>query len=133
MRDTLADTTAIDRECEKLTEEMESVSVLIRQLISENASTAISQTEYSREYDGYNERCNKDQAQNDKLQGRKTTLAFEVDVLECFMFEIKALPGIPLDFSDCLRNSFIDRVIVHMDGTVVFVFKNGREITETID
>ena len=48
------------------------------------------------------------------------------------MFEIKALPGLPVEFSDSLWNSMIEKVTVHSDGKAVFTFKNGREIAETI-
>lgn len=128
----MADTSAIDAECDKLTEEMDPVSMLIQRLIAENAAVAMSYDEYNVKYDGFAERFNKAQAKYDKLQQRKTTLAFEVDNIECFMFEIKALPRLPVEFSDSLWNSMVEKVTVHSDGRAVFTFKNGRGIAETI-
>jgi site-specific DNA recombinase len=130
MRDTLADTSSIDEECKRLTDEMDSLSMLIQKLIAENASVAMSQEEYNEKYDGYAERFNRAQEQYDKLQQRKSTLAFEVDIIECFMAEILNLPGLPMEFSDSLWNSMIDKVTMHADGRAVFTFKNGSEITE---
>ena len=132
MRDTLADTSAIDAECDKLTEEMDSVSMLIQKLIAENATVAMSQDEYNAKYDGFAERFNKAQTKYDKLRQRKTTLAFEADIIECFMAEIQNLLGLPVEFSDSLWNAMIDKVTVYADGRAVFTFKNGSEVTEIL-
>ena len=131
MRETLSDTTEIDRECEALTEEMDAVSALTQKLISENASTAMSQDEYNERYDGYAERFDKAQKRYDTLQGRKVTLAFEVDIIECFMTEIRLLPELPVTFDASLWNALIDHVTIYDDDRLVFTFKNGSEITET--
>ena len=93
----------------------------------------MSQDEYNEKYDGYAERYNRAKKRYDKLMQRKTTLSFEVDIIECFMFEIKALPSLPMEFSDSLWNAMIDKVTVHSDGKAVFTFKNGTEITENLD
>lgn len=132
MRETLADTSEIDKECETLTEEMDTVSALTQKLITENASTAMSQEEYNRRYDGYAERFDKAQKRYDALQGRKVTLAFEVDIIECFMTEIRLLPELPVTFDASLWNVFIDHVTVYDDDRLVFTFKNDNEITETL-
>ena len=88
MRDILADTSKIDEECKKLTDELDSISVLIQKMIDENTVVAMSQDEYNEKYDGYAERYNRAKERYDKLMQRKTTLSFEVDIIECFMFEI---------------------------------------------
>jgi len=132
MRDTLADTSAIDKECKKLKEEMDTVSALTENLIAENANAAISLTDYDRKYDAYTERYNKAKERHDKLQRKKVTLGFEVDILECFLFEIEALPGLPVEFSDRLWNALIDHATVYHDDRIVFSFKNGAEITEEL-
>ncbi len=133
MRDTLADTSKLDEGCKSLTDEMDSISVLIQKLIDDNAAVAMSQDEYNEKYDGYAARYNRAKECYDKLQQRKTTISFEVDIIKCFMFEIKALPSQPMEFSDSLWNAMIDKVTVHSDGRAVFTFKNGGEIIEIID
>ena len=133
MRDTLADTSKLDEGCKSLTDEMDPISVLIQKLIDDNAAVAMSQDEYNEKYDGYMARYNRAKECYDKLQQRKTTLSFEVDIIKCFMFEIKALPSQPMEFSDSLWNAMIDKVTVHSDDRAVFTFKNGGEIIEIID
>ncbi len=132
MRDFLADTAAIDCEMATLTEEMDTISMLIERLIAGNATRAVNQEEYNKKYDALEERFNTAQKRYDKLQGRKVTLGFEVDVLECFMFEISALPELPVTFCEHFWNNMIDHVTVYHDDRVVFTFKNGGEVTKVI-
>jgi len=132
MRDALADTAAIDRELEKLTEEMDTISILTQKLIAENATKAMNQEVFQQKNASYTEQYNTLQERKSKLEGRKVTIRFEVDILECFMFEIKAMPELPMEFSEHLWNAMVDHVTVYHDGRVVFSFKNGGEITKNI-
>jgi len=131
MRETLLATAEeLDRESKALTEEMDTVSVLTQKLIAENASTAMSQDEYNRKYDGFAERYDKAEKRRDALKRRKVTLAFEVDMIECFMTEIRLMPELPTGFNESHWNALIDHVTVYADDRMVFTFKNGSEITE---
>jgi site-specific DNA recombinase len=131
MRETLLATTdELDRECETLTEEMDTVSALTKRLIAENASTAMSQDEYNRKYDGLAERFDTAEKRCDALKRRKVTLAFEVDMIECFMTEIRLMPELPTGFNESHWNALVDHVTVYADDRLVFTFKNGSEITE---
>lgn len=69
----------------------------------------------------------------DELQKLKITRSFQADKLECFLFEINAVnTKLPLEFTDRFCNNLIDRVTVYHDGRMVFRFKNGTEVTETL-
>ena len=69
----------------------------------------------------------------DELQKLRITWSFQADVLECFMFEIKAIDTmLPLEFTDRFWNNLIDRVTVYHDGRMVFRFKDGTEVMETL-
>ncbi len=128
----LKDTSEFDAEIAKLEAEMDEIGVLTERLINRNASVAISQDEYNRQYDAYTERFNKAKSKCDKLKGRKVSRAFEADVLECFITEIKTLPELPIVFSELLWYGIIDHVTVYEDERLVFTFKNGAEITELL-
>lgn len=116
-----------------LNDEIEIVSGLTKKLIAENATTAIPQDEYNRKYDALVERYHVAQDQLDELQKLRITRSFQADVLECFMFEIKAIDTmLPLEFTDRFWNNLIDRVTVYHDGRMVFRFKDGTEVMETL-
>jgi len=128
----LKDTSEFDAEIAKLESEMDEIGVLTESLIGRNASVAISQDEYNRQYDAYTERFNKAKSKCDKLKGRKVSRAFEADVLECFITEIKTLPELPIVFSESLWYGIIDHVTVYEDERLVFTFKSGAEIAELL-
>lgn len=133
IHDEYLNTDAIDTECAMLNDEIEIVSGLTKKLIAENATTAIPQDEYNRKYDALVERYHAAQDRLDELQKLRITRSFQADVLECFMFEIKAIDTtLPLEFTDRFWNNLIDRVTVYHDGQMIFRFKNGTEATEKL-
>ena len=49
------------------------------------------------------------------------------------MFEIKAIDtSLPLEYTDRFWLNLIDRVTVYEDKRLVFRFKNGTEVEETL-
>ena len=133
IHDEYLNTDTIDTECATLNDEIEVVSELTRRLIAENATTAIPQDEYNRKYDVLVERFHTAQDRLDELQKLRITRSFQADVLECFMFEIKAIDtSLPLEYTDRFWLNLIDRVTVYEDKRLVFRFKNGAEVEETL-
>ena len=99
--DEYLNTESLDAESAALETEMECVSELTRKLIAENATTVMQQEEYNRRYDALVERYHAAQDRLDELQKLRITRSFQADVLECFMFEIKAIDTtLPLEFTD---------------------------------
>ena len=113
--------------------ELEIVSELTRKLIAENATTVMQQEEYNRRYDALAQRYRDAEDRARELQSQKVTRRFQADVIESFMNEIRAFDdSLPVKYSDRLWLNLIDRVTVYEDGRLVFRFKNGTEITETL-
>ena len=114
IHDEYLNTDTIDAECATLNDEIEIVSGLTKKLIAENATTAIPQDEYNRKYDALVERYHAAQDRLDELQKLRITRSFQADVLECFMFEIKAIDtSLPLEYTDRFWLNLIDRVTVY--------------------
>ena len=133
IHDEYLNTDTIDAECVTLNDEIEIVSGLTKKLIAENATTAIPQDEYNRKYDALVERYHAAQDRLDELQKLRITRSFQADVLECFMFEIKAIDtSLPLEYTDRFWLNLIDRVTVYEDSRLVFRFKNGAKVEETL-
>lgn len=133
IHDEYLNTDTIDAECATLNDEIEIVSGLTKKLIAENATTAIPQDEYNRKYDALVERYHAAQDRLDELQKLRITRSFQADVLECFMFEIKAIDtSLPLEYTDRFWLNLIDRVTVYEDSRLVFRFKNGAKVEETL-
>ena len=133
IHDEYLNTDAIDAECATLNDEIEIVSGLTKKLIAENATTAIPQDEYNRKYDALVERYHAAQDRLGELQKLRITRSFQADVLECFMFEIKAIDtSLPLEYTDRFWLNLIDRVTVYEDSRLVFRFKNGAKVEENL-
>ena len=67
------------------------------------------------------------------MSNKRGAVHFQADVVESFMNEIRAFDdSFPVQYSDRLWLNLIDRVTFYEDGRLVFRFKNGTEITETL-
>ena len=133
LRDEYLNTEAIDTECSALADEMEVVEALTKKLIAENATTAMPQDEYNRKYDALVQRYHAAEERTEQLQGQKVRKRFQADVMDCFITELMTLDAsLPVQYSDRLWLNLIDRVTIYEDGSLVFRFKNGAEITEML-
>ena len=91
------------------------------------------QDEYNRRYDALAKRYRDAEDRLQHLQSLKVTRRFQADVIESFMNELRAIDdSLPLQYSDRLWLNLIDRVTVYKDRRLVFRFKNGTVITETL-
>lgn len=81
IRKELLDFTAIDAECQKITEEMDVVSGLVRKCVDENTSQAMEQTEYISKYNSLAERYEKLQSRYDALQRKREEQTIVADEL----------------------------------------------------
>ena len=133
LRDEYLNTEATDAECLALADEMEVVEALTKKLIAENATTAMPQDEYNRKYDALVQRYHAAEERTAQLQDQKFRKRFQADVMDCFITELMTLDdSLPVQYSDRLWLNLIDRVTVYEDGSLVFRFKNGAEITEML-
>ena len=54
----------------------------------------------------------------------------KADAISGFLFEIKELDSLPVEFSKRLWYHMVDHVKVYEDDRLVFVFRNGIKISE---
>ena len=132
MHDALADTSALDAEISRLSEEMDTVAMLITRLINENASVAMSQEEYNRQYDAYAARFEKAQVKCEKLMAERQAAIAEANTIAQTMKEIASVQDLPIEFEEHLWFALVDQVTVFHDERLVFRFKTGQEITEQL-
>jgi len=130
MQETLSDCTALDRESKELLREMEVVTGLTRQCVSENATNPIDQAEYIDRYNGYVERFDKLKVRYEALQTERTVRYGNLERIGGFMFAIQELDTLPIGFDEKLWNTLVDHVAVYYDERVVFTFQGGKEIEE---
>ena len=125
MADTLRDMTELDKECEALTAEME-------RLIAENASRAMDQDEYRKQYGEYEERYNVAKKRFDELQNDKKREFNGAAVLESYAEMLRTKQEVPLDFDENIWGLFVDHATVSADRTITFFLKTGKQMTEEV-
>lgn len=128
IQNTLTDCTALDAQITELLEEIEVVAELTKRCIAENSSNAQSQEEYNKKYNGYVERYEKAKAKVERFQAQREERIAKADCIGAFMFRLSELDEPPTEFDDQLWMQTINRVMVHEDGRLIFIFKNGTEI-----
>lgn len=121
-------TAELEAQAEKLREEMDVVSELIRQAIDQNASMAMDQAEFEQRYQSLSERFQRVADQLKGIEAECAKRAHKRSELETF---IKNLRGreIPIDeFDAMLWTSMVKKVTVEVDGSMRFTFANEMEI-----
>ena len=126
---TLCDTTLIDVELTKFQEEIEIVVEFSRKAIYENAQTGLNQDEFNERNNRYVERYHQVRARIEFLKLEKQRLIAKSKILEKFIGDIKNRPLVINEWDKSLWFAVIDRVVVNLDETLTFIFRNGSEVT----
>ena len=124
---TVFDTTSLEADAEIAEEEMQSISKNMQILIRQNASVALDQVEYRRQFQTLSDSFNTVKRRYDDITRTirdKKNRAAEIDV---FLNRLKTLGGEIDFFSVELWCSLVDYVTV--GDNMVFTFRDGSEIT----
>ena len=102
---------------------------MIRNVVNENATQAVSQAAYIDRYNTLVERYENLQTHYDDLQQQKEQRQIQADAISGCLFALGELDLLLITFTDELWNSVVDHVTVYADERLMFRFKNGSEIT----
>lgn len=128
IRSVLSDCSAIDAELESLTAEINVVAELVKACVKENASTAQSQEEYAKKYNGLLARYEKATARVKELAAEKERKQSRERDLRLFIESLKKQALALKEWDERLWVALIDKATVYRDGRIVFRFKSGTEI-----
>lgn len=128
MRRALTDFAALDAEIERQLEETQVVAELVKAAVKENASTAQSQEAYLRKYEALTERYEKAAAELERLQNLRTTQSQQDKAMALYIRTLKKQPVVLREWSDTIWTVMVEKAIVHRNGAITFVFKNGTEV-----
>lgn len=128
MRQVLSDITTLDAELDSLNEEITVVAELVKACVRENASTAQSQEEYAKKYNGLLARYEKATARLAEVAAEKERKRNQDREIRLFMEALKKQPLVLEEWDERLWIAIVDRATVFRDGRIVFRFKCGSEI-----
>lgn len=121
---------AIDAELEELRREMEVVAGLTRKCIKENSTAAQDQGGYTARYNGYVDRYEKAKERYDTLTALRQEKLTKAKAIDRFMATVSKRDELLTEFDNRLWLSLVDYAEVHRDGTLIFHFCDGIQITE---
>jgi DNA invertase Pin-like site-specific DNA recombinase len=128
----LTDTAELDRENEKLREEIEVVTELLRKCVEENANTALNQDEYNKKYAALADRFEKAKTALREIEDKKLERAAKREMVTAFMRELERRNGLIAEFDEGLWNAVVERAVVESVFQITFRFKDGTELSRTI-
>lgn len=125
----LTSTKALETDINKLREDMEVTAALMQQAISQNASMALDQEEYSRRYNSLMERFYKNEQSVAALEHESAGRNAKRKELKTFITSLKNSDKVVTEFTPMLWNSILDCMKIGADENAQFVFKNGMTIS----
>lgn len=128
MRQMLSNAAELNAELDSLNAEIMVVSELVKTCVRENASTAQSQEEYAKKYNGLLARYEKVTTRLAEVTAEKERKHDQDRELRLFIEALKKQPLVLEEWDERLWIAILDRATVFRDGRIVFKFKSGREI-----
>lgn len=104
------------------------MSELVKACVRENASTAQSQEEYTKKYNGLLARYEKAMARLTEVTADKEHKNDQDRELRLFIEALKKQPLVLEEWDERLWIAILDRATAFQDGKIGFKFKCGREI-----
>lgn len=129
MRRSLTDFTELDASIEQKRQESEVVAGMVKELVKENASTAIAQDEYTRKYDSLNHRFEQVVNALNELTAERTLREQQEKAMSLYIRTLRKSPQVLAEWDDTIWTVLVEKAIVHRDKSITFVFYNGNEIT----
>ncbi len=129
MRDALCDCSEVDREIEEALQETEVLAEIVQRGVEENSRVAQDQDDYNRRYAGLLQRYEDASAKLASLQEKRTERQNKAEAIGRFMRRLAERDGALSEFTTGLWIDSIETVTVGSDGSMVFRFQDGREVT----
>ncbi len=129
-QDTLCDCTDLDIEQATILEEMDILSEVIRHCVEENTVKVQNQAEYYERYDRHAKKYDKLKKRYEAIEAERQRRKEQSNRLGAFVSTIALQEELPIEFTDDLWLSTVERMTVNADETLVFTFKSGVEVTE---
>ena len=124
----VADCSKLDAEIGKANEEITAVSKMIGNCIRENATKALSQEEYEKEYGNLVKRFEKVVGRLDKLNTEKADRVNRGLELRGFIDSLRNSPLVLDTWDEQLWTLLVVKGTVHQDGSIAFEFVGGERI-----
>ena len=127
-RKMLTDFTDLNAEIARQEEEAQIVAELVKAAVKENASSAQSQEAYTQKYEALTRRYEAAAAELDRLHGIQELKSQQDKQMALFIRTLKRQPNQMDSWNDTIWTVMVEKAIVHKDGSITFMFYNGRSV-----
>ena len=124
----LTDTTKIDDEISRISDEMTFTSELVNKLVKENSKTSISLEEYNKKYDELSNRYDKLNARQEELFKLRSDKQGQALKMKSFLANLTQSEDELDEWDEGIWMLTINNAVVHRDSSITFKFHNGYEI-----
>lgn len=121
------DADALAKRRAELETEMEIVTELMQRQIALNATQALDQEAYQRQYDEYEARYNAARQALTEINAQQSALAARQGKIAEYISLLRE-QGLITEFNESLWYATVDQVRVLADGRLRFIFKDGTRI-----
>ena len=121
------DADALAKQRAELETEMEIVTELMQRQIALNATQALDQEAYQRQYDEYEARYNAARQALTEINAQQSALAARQGKIAEYISLLRE-QGLITEFNESLWYATVDQVRVLADGRLRFIFKDGTRI-----
>jgi hypothetical protein len=125
----LCDTEDLEKEIKDFKSRADDIIVLVENLIAKNSTEAMPQDEFQAKYDEYDKEhqslLNKIEKNGRLIEEKQAKAKY----LKAFITELKNQPLVLETWDEDVWSYLIDKATVNSDGTITFLFRNGKEIT----
>ena len=128
VRQTLCDTTELEREKASLGQELAVLVEMTQNCIAENARIAQDQGDYQKRYNGLVERYEKAKARYDEVTEVIAERSAKSERLAGFIRTLRAQDEPLAEFNERLWGCMVDYVTVGADGSMTVVFRDGTSV-----
>lgn len=125
---TLDDTKELEGKVSELTAKAQDIVVLVANLIERNSKEEMDQDGFQRKYDAYDNEHQELLKEIERLSEEIETRHAKAKAMEGFMELVEGKKEAIDEYDDELFKLLIEKATVNLDGSIVFLFKNGREI-----
>ena len=125
----LTNTSTLKEESERLRNEMAGISQSVRGLIERNARSGIEQSEYERGYKSLTERFEEVEERLKSVEAESARRKARRSAMTGFLKGLESAERPVTGFTPQLWNAMVEKATVKSDGSIVFTFRNGVEVT----
>jgi len=124
----LLNTAELERKQSELHSELQVITEMVQQCISENAHIPIDQTEYKKRYDTLAEKYDKVKNQLDAITEQISRKKLQHTEIQKFISAFQKTPDVLTEFDADTWYALVDFATVYATEDIRFTFKNGQEI-----